>query len=223
MNIPPAEELSEKFQRVVHRLMGVRKRPDPRTSDTPIFASFQDRVFASMIDACLFFLAFHELFQWLSALFYAQSSPVQVLTLPESLANAPLKVQMAHVAHQAVQTGFVWMWLANSLVQSLMIGLVLIAMWSRFHTTPGKFLLGMKITQDDGETPPMLHHYLRRFAGFYVSMPPFMIGYAALALNNKKQAWHDRIGHTTVVYTREGHIFRRGWDILKQMLFSSRA
>ena len=212
------EPLPERFHRFVQRLMGVKKRPDPRTAEGPLFGTFQDRVFASMMDMALIFLIFNELFAWISAIIYSGYDPESIASIPPEIEHAPIMRQLQYLFGQWVDSGFAALWVLNSFIHSVIIGVVLVAFWAHFHTTPGKFIVGLRMAGKNGEGYPTLRDYIRRYLGFYLSMPIFMIGFAALGFDKQKRAWHDRIAGTTVIYTYEGGIFRRTWDLLKKTI-----
>lgn len=212
------DSLPDRLHHTIQKLMGVRKRIDPRTADGPVFATFQDRIFASMMDVGILFLLFNDLFRWISSLVYRGIDQQMATAMPESLAHAPIRRQVEFFVGQLIDTGFAQLWVVNSLIHSIIIGVLLVAVWAHFHTTPGKFIIGMRIAGKNGEGSPDLRTCVIRYLGFYLSMPIFMIGYALLGIDKQKRAWHDRIAGTTVIYTREGSIFRRAWDLLRNQL-----
>lgn len=206
---------SDKFQNFINRLMLVKPRVDPRKSEKPLYASFQDRLFASAVDVGVIFILFQDLFQWISWNIYKHVDESIEMTVPPEMQHAPASMQFEFFIHQVTASGFAELWLLNSFIQSVIMGTLLVAVWSHFHTTPGKFIVGIKIAGKHGEGEPTLHDYIRRYLGFYLSMPPLMLGFALLGFDKEKRAWHDRVAGTTVVYTKEGNIFRRAWDVLK--------
>lgn len=212
------EELPQKFQAFTHRLIHGKPKPNPRTSEGPVFATFQDRLFASAMDMGVLYLLFSDVLQWISRTVYQGINETAFAPLPEELASAPIEMQVRHVVNQWFESGFVELWLLNSFIQSILIGVVLIAVWTQFNSTPGKFIVGLRFASKDGEGTPDFRQYLWRYAGFYLSMPIFMIGFAWLGFDRQKRAWHDRIAGTTVIYTKEGHIMRRGWELLKRFV-----
>lgn len=206
----------ERFKRITNKLMGVKPRIDPRTSETPIYANFQDRLVAGAIDIALLFIVFQDLFKWLFSLRVQHFSPEDLSppATPEfEFASTPDQIRM-FVEH-LYEIGFAQVWLENIFYQSVIIGIAFVTMWHMFQTTPGKYLIGLKIVEKTTFAQPSLKQYIMRYLGFYLSMPPFMIGFATLGFFKHNQAWHDQIAGTVVVYTREGSIFRRAWDWVK--------
>ncbi len=209
------EKLPDRIARFAYRLMGVKPKADPRKSETPLFATFHDRLFASGIDVALIFLLFGDLFRWISATVYQGADQAAFAPLPIELRRAPVEEQTRAIVNQLFESGFFELWLLNSFIQSLVMALVLVPVWWQFHQTPGKWIIGLRLAGKDGEGTPVLRQYIRRYLGFYISLPVLMVGFAALAFDKKKRAWHDHIAGTTVIYSKEGSIFRRGWDWLK--------
>jgi uncharacterized RDD family membrane protein YckC len=73
------------------------------------------------------------------------------------------------------------------------------------QATLGKALLGLKVTDDEGERLSILRSLGRELAKF-VSALPMMIGFLLAAFTGRKQALHDMIASTTVVRQSSGHV-----------------
>ena len=212
------EELPGRITRFSTRLMGVKKRPNPRTSPTPVFANFQDRLFASCIDMGIIFFIFADLFEWIRGQVYQGMDDRMFQSLPPELQNSTPQEQIRYFVDQLFASGFVELWILNSFFQSLIVGALLIAVWFQYNTTPGKFILGLKFAGENGEGKPDLKTYIKRYAAFYLSMPVIMLGFVWLVFDKQKRAWHDRMAGTTVIYTKEGSILRRVWDMLIKLV-----
>lgn len=208
--------LPERFDALMKRLMGYSRPKDPRKEEEPLFATFQDRAIASVFDTAIIYILFNDIFAFISSRVFRYAD---IKALKQANEQAPRdassEAQARYFVETMFETGLADLWLLNSFLQSLFVGLVLIFVWSNFHITPGKFIFGLEFAGKDGTGKPTTEQYIWRYAGFYLSMPPFMIGFLALAFDKKKRAWHDRIGNTTVIYSRRGSVFRMGWDWLK--------
>ncbi len=66
--------------------------------------------------------------------------------------------------------------------------------------TPGKMILGLRVIGTTGEPIGFGIAFLR-WAGTFVSALPFWLGYLWIALDARKQGWHDKIAATLVVRT----------------------
>jgi uncharacterized RDD family membrane protein YckC len=66
--------------------------------------------------------------------------------------------------------------------------------------TPGKMLLELRVIQASGEEMTFGIAFLR-WVGTFVSGPFLSLGYLWIAIDGKKQGWHDKIAATLVVRT----------------------
>lgn len=214
---PTIESLPDRIHATAQKLMGVKpRRIDPRETDEPVFATFQDRTIASMLDVGLIYLLLKEVFAIISQRVFVH---MDIAAYEAALMNAPAKLtltdEVRYAVEAAYETGILELWLLNSFLQSLLIGALLVFSWQKFHLTPGKYIMGLEFAGKNGEGKPSLRQYLLRFAGYYISMPVFMIGFAVLGFDKKKRAVHDHIAGTTVIYAKRGSVFRMAWDWLK--------
>ena len=70
-----------------------------------------------------------------------------------------------------------------------------IGCWYRFGCTPIKYLMGMRIVDQDTLTKPKLSNLIWRFVGYGL----FIIGIWWVIFTKRNQALHDKLGHTVVV------------------------
>jgi uncharacterized RDD family membrane protein YckC len=82
--------------------------------------------------------------------------------------------------------------------------------WGLMHAsarqaTFGKSLLGLKVTDSDGERLSIVRSLLREIAKI-VSFIPMGIGFLLAAFTGRKQALHDMLVSTTVVRDSSGHV-----------------
>lgn len=68
--------------------------------------------------------------------------------------------------------------------------------------TPGKKLNNLKVITIDGETPGALPSFVR-WAGYFLSAIPFMLGFFLAIIDDQKQALHDKFAGTYVVDTND--------------------
>lgn len=173
-------------------------QPEYRKEDFegPRYARFNDRFFASALDTGLMFLLLAPLFEWSNAWVMGDVSISKVLAEAQQLGVAELAAD--HIAN----SGIVALMFQSSLLQFVIAGCVLIPFWVVFQSTPGKFLIGMKIVDVDTGEAPDFHQYFIRYAAFILSLTPFFIGFVWAAFTKKKRAWHDMLADTAVVYSR---------------------
>ncbi|MBN2284760.1 MAG: RDD family protein [Deltaproteobacteria bacterium] len=75
--------------------------------------------------------------------------------------------------------------------------------------TPGKKLFGLRVVPLSGE-PVTLGLGFLRWVGYLLSEVIFYLGFFWIALDARKQGWHDKLAATVVVRTRLGTPVRTG-------------
>jgi uncharacterized RDD family membrane protein YckC len=77
--------------------------------------------------------------------------------------------------------------------------------WTLMGQTPGKMLLGVRVVSLDGSRPTFWQA-LRRFIGYFLSAFVFYVGYLWVLIDNRRQAWHDKLAGTIVVYAWDARL-----------------
>lgn len=67
------------------------------------------------------------------------------------------------------------------------------------QATPGKMVLGARIVDARSGGKPGLGQLIVRYLGYYLSMAVFFLGFVWIALDARKQGWHDKLAGTVVV------------------------
>ncbi|GAA5334019.1 MULTISPECIES: RDD family protein [Thermus] len=75
-----------------------------------------------------------------------------------------------------------------------------VAFTALYGATPGKMLLGIKVVRLDGKPVDWLTAFMREVVGKTLSTLPLLLGYFWAFFHPKRQAWHDLIADTLVVY-----------------------
>ncbi len=94
------------------------------------------------------------------------------------------------------------------------IGLYFVMLWALTGRTIGKWFMGLKIIDADGN-PPTIGRSIVRFLGYGLSALAFWVGYAWVIIDDERQAWHDHMAKTWVVYDYER---RKGGEIYESYL-----
>ncbi|GEM_PF-1644108 len=169
-------------------------------SEGPRYAAFRDRLFASSLDTLLLFMlllgVFVDLERWVHEVMDAPRMAMVVMQHQGAGDVSGLSQSLA-------ESGSLDAFLVNMALQLLIIGLCFVGMWWQFNTTPGKWLLGLKIVDAETLEEPSTKQYIIRFLGFFVSLPPFLLGFMAIGWSKRKQSWHDRLAGTVVIHTRK--------------------
>lgn len=74
--------------------------------------------------------------------------------------------------------------------------------WDLIGQTPGKMLLGVRVVRLDGSTPTLVQSAVR-YVGYFASAF-LLLGFLWVLVDNRRQAWHDKLARTLVVYTWDG-------------------
>jgi uncharacterized RDD family membrane protein YckC len=76
--------------------------------------------------------------------------------------------------------------------------------WSVAGMTPGKALMGLRVVRRDGGGLSFFRSLFRLF-GYWVSTLLSGLGFLWIAIDNRREAWHDKIARTAIIYA---------WDAL---------
>ncbi len=84
-------------------------------------------------------------------------------------------------------------------LQTLIPLLLVVGLWIKYASTPGKMAFGAKILDANTfeEVPP--GRLFLRYIGYFVSLIPLGLGFLWVAFDSRKQGWHDKIAGTVVV------------------------
>ena len=81
----------------------------------------------------------------------------------------------------------------------LIIAAYYVLFWSLTGRTVGKWFMGLKVIGPNGQPPSIGRSTLRLF-GYGLSAIAFWVGYAWVVIDEERQAWHDHMAKTWVVY-----------------------
>jgi uncharacterized RDD family membrane protein YckC len=72
--------------------------------------------------------------------------------------------------------------------------------WHRYGATPGKIAFSARIVDARSGGKPSLARLALRYFAYLASALPFFLGFAWIAIDRRKQALHDKIAGTRVIY-----------------------
>ena len=72
--------------------------------------------------------------------------------------------------------------------------------WRRYGATPGKIAFSAKIVDARSGETPGLGRLVLRYLAYIISAAPLFLGFAWIAIDRRKQAWHDKIAGTRVIH-----------------------
>lgn len=78
-----------------------------------------------------------------------------------------------------------------------------IAFWVYRQATPGKMMLGLRVIDARSGASLRVSQAILRYLGYYLATIPLGIGIIWVALDERKQGWHDKMAGTLVVYHRK--------------------
>jgi uncharacterized RDD family membrane protein YckC len=88
---------------------------------------------------------------------------------------------------------------SGDLVIALVAGIAIVWFWRYCGATPGKLAVGVKIVDAQTGKAPATGRLVLRLACYLVSALPLYLGFLWVAVDRRKQGWHDKIAGTVVV------------------------
>ena len=77
-----------------------------------------------------------------------------------------------------------------------------ILFWICKGATPGKMFTSMKVVDEKTGLIPSSKQSIIRYLAYFVSILPLCMGFFWIAVDKKKQGWHDKIAKTVVVKSK---------------------
>ena len=96
------------------------------------------------------------------------------------------------------QEGYAGFW--DFLIQAVLPTVAVILFWRYQGATPGKMAIGAHIVDAASGGRPTTARLVIRYFAYIVSALPLCLGFFWIALDRRKQGWHDKIANTVVVY-----------------------
>ena len=168
-----------------------------KLSDGLRYGDANDRMMASAIDVMLLYVLLHRITEYINAKLFIYYN-MQSLDAYAHVNNWKQFAQMVWESRGPL--------LATNGIFVLMIGLLLITCQMAYRTTPGKWLLGLRIVRHETLEPIARWRYIVRFFAYFVSCVPAMLGIVWMNFNKQRRGWHDYMAGTVVINTRP-----RGW------------
>jgi uncharacterized RDD family membrane protein YckC len=78
--------------------------------------------------------------------------------------------------------------------------LITVILWLKFLGTPGKLLLECQVVDADSFEPMSVKQAALRYVAYLASFLPLLLGFLWVVRDKRKQAFHDKIANTVVVY-----------------------
>jgi uncharacterized RDD family membrane protein YckC len=96
---------------------------------------------------------------------------------------------------------------SGDLVIAALAGAAIVAFWRAYGATPGKLAVGVRIVDAQSGKRPSTGRLVVRLLCYLLSAAPLYLGFLWIAVDRRKQGWHDKIAGTVVIQeTDEGDI-----------------
>lgn len=77
--------------------------------------------------------------------------------------------------------------------------IAVIAFWVYKSATPGKIAMNLTIVDAKTGGKPSTGQFIGRYFAYYISILPFFLGILWVAIDKRKQGWHDKLAGTVVI------------------------
>lgn len=88
---------------------------------------------------------------------------------------------------------------ADFFISWIFPAVAVILFWTYRQATPGKMAISARIVDAETGGSPRVGQFVTRYVGYFVSILPFFIGIIWVALDPRRQGWHDKLAGTVVV------------------------
>jgi len=84
-------------------------------------------------------------------------------------------------------------------VSYVLPAVLVVLLWIKLSSTPGKMAIGAVIVDADSGGKPSTTQFVIRYLGYYVSTIPLGLGLIWVGIDPRKQGWHDKMARTLVI------------------------
>lgn len=88
-------------------------------------------------------------------------------------------------------------------VQIVLPAVLTLVFWKMRGATPGKMLMGVRIVDAESLGRPSTGQLLIRYVSYLVSSLPLGLGFLWVAVDRRKQGFHDKLARTVVIQDDE--------------------
>jgi uncharacterized RDD family membrane protein YckC len=162
--------------------------PDPRPALLGGYAGFVSRLLAEAIDVTIIAITFVSL-TWFTSV---------TATMLQVRSFLGFSIRLISGADGFIEAIFGPV--GGSLITLLYVVGYHVIFWSLTGQTPGKALLGLRVvTQDGRRVSPW--RALVRIVAYVISAAPLYLGFLWIFIDDRRQAWHDKLAGTVVIFT----------------------
>lgn len=109
----------------------------------------------------------------------------------------PIMIGIYGEAYLESESAIMGAW--DFLISYIFPAFLTVTFWVCKSATPGKMITKIKIIDAESGLKPSIGQCLGRYLGYYISILPLFLGIIWVALDKKKQGWHDKLAGTIVV------------------------
>jgi uncharacterized RDD family membrane protein YckC len=84
-------------------------------------------------------------------------------------------------------------------VDLLFMGTIFVLFWIYKNSTPGKMLFKSVIVDANTLSAPSTFQNIIRYLAYFISFAALGLGFIWIALDKRKQGWHDKLAGTVVI------------------------
>lgn len=205
METPTGPDRFVLVERVEKFLNDLAKRPiwrSPKTAYSPqglAYATFNRRMMASMLDACvltLLLIPFNNLIMgYVYSGVHLESIPTdQILSNTRTQQEANIEILKS-----VLDAGMLHVFAILAQIQYTLLAAYSFVFWHFYAATPGKMVMRLRIVDAKTGAPITDRQSVVRLIGYLVSGMALMIGFFAISWSSRRQGWHDVMAGTVVV------------------------
>lgn len=180
-------------------MTGLRHKPP--APEFRKYAGMNRRMLAATIDSLLIVVFIAPLIDMALAMFIGQR-PLDLMMLRQEMNGIADPQRAANLLQQRIaESGMVHYWLASFFWQTVALLLITGLCWHLWSTTPGKWLLRMRVVDAQTEARISTRQIFLRLIGYGVSSAIFFLGFFWIMFDKRRQGWHDKMAGTAVIIT----------------------
>lgn len=178
----------------------------PKVREVNPYGDMFARALAACIDVFVLMLLFYDFFFWMDQKYFPHTG---VFFLDFYKGAVDDEARRALIVE----------WFTHSAVQVFFFGLAIVGSYIAFGTTPGKWLVGLKVVRHGTHEPLSRGRHVLRFLAYIPACAPLMLGMLWIGFNKQRRGWHDYIADTVVLNLRPSGWYwektKQGWRWLR--------
>ena len=171
--------------------------------------SFHARITASVIDLFILLLALLPLSNILNVFLFGEETFNALYT---EVSNSMGGANSEALYRKLIEANCFSKYIILNLITLSFTMVYFLVFWIKCDTSPGKWLMGLKIVDEKTGRSPTIGQYFIRIFSYFLSALPLMIGFIMINYSKTRQGLHDKIAGTYVLH------FKRDYSVIKEFL-----